>query len=108
MTPGKAAVITSSARTSELMNDRAQPAKRAKKSANPDGVPDGAASTDGTARPAPHTNQESFIIPGTATGPDRPLVNPEKTASVKTGAAMTAGAGAPVVPVASPAKEQHQ
>jgi rod shape-determining protein MreC len=114
MTPGKAPVITSSARTSELMNDRAQPAKRAKKpAANPDGVPDGAASTDGTAKPAPHTNQESFIIPGTATGPDRPLVNPEKTnpektASVKTGTAMTAGAGAPVVPVASPAKEQHQ
>jgi len=109
MTPGKAAVITSSARTSELMNDRAQPAKRAKKPAtNPDGVPDGAVSTDGTAKPAPHTNQESFIIPGTATGPDRPLVNPEKTASVKGGAAMTAGAGAPVVPVAAPAKEQHQ
>jgi rod shape-determining protein MreC len=103
MTPGKPAVITSSARTSELMNDRGQSAKRAKKPTNPDGVPDGAVSTDGTAKPAPHTNQESFIIPGTATGPDRPLVNPEKTASAKTGA-MTAGAGAPVVPV----KEQHQ
>ena len=106
MTPGKAAAITPSAPTS----DRAQPAKRAKKpSTGPDGVPDGAVSTDGTAKPAPHTNQESFIIPGTATGPDRPLVNPEKTnpektASAKTGAAMTAGAGAPVVPV----KEQHQ
>jgi hypothetical protein len=86
------------------MNDRAQPAKRAKKSTNPDGMPDGALSTDGTGKPAPHMNQESFIIPGTATGPDQPLVNPEKTASARTGAAMTAGAGAPVVPV----KEQHQ
>jgi rod shape-determining protein MreC len=98
MTPGKAAVIPPSDRTSALTNDRAQPAKHAKKpAANPDAVPDG----------APHTNQESFIIPGTATGPDRPLVNPEKTASVKTSTAMTAGAGSPVVPVA-PAKEQHQ
>jgi rod shape-determining protein MreC len=98
MTPGKAAVIPPPDRTSTLTNDRAQPAKHAKKpAANPDAVPDG----------APHTNQESFIIPGTATGPDRPLVNPEKTASVKTGTAMTAGAGAPVVPVA-PAKEQPQ
>jgi rod shape-determining protein MreC len=99
MTPGKAEVIPPSDRTGTLTNDRAQAAKHAKKpAANPDAVPDG----------APHTNQESFIIPGTATGPDRPLVNPEKTASVKTGTAMTAGAGAPVVPVATPAKEQHQ
>jgi rod shape-determining protein MreC len=99
MTPGKAAVIPPPDRTSTLTNDRAQAAKRAKKpTANSDAVPDA----------APHTNQESFIIPGTATGPDRPLVNPEKTASVKTGTAMTAGAGAPVVPVAAPAKEQHQ
>lgn len=106
MIPGKAAVITSSARTSELMNDRAQPAKRAKKPANPDGVPDGAVSTDGTAKPAPHPNQESFIIPGTATGPDRPLTNPQKTTAEKnsvaiTGPVSTAGAGTPV-------REQHQ
>jgi rod shape-determining protein MreC len=101
MTPGKAAAIPSPAHTSEPTSDRAQPAKRAKKPAT---NPDGAVSTDGTAKPAPHVNQESFIIPGTATGPDRPLVNPEKTASAKTGAAMTAGAGAPVIPV----KEQHQ
>jgi rod shape-determining protein MreC len=103
MTPGKAAAIP---RTNELTNDRAQSAKRPKKPAT---NPDGAVSTDGTAKPAPHTNQESFIIPGTATGPDRPLTNPQKTVAEKTtaekpGAAMTAGAGAPVVPV----KEQHQ
>jgi rod shape-determining protein MreC len=105
MTPGKAPLITSSARTSELMNDRAQPAKRVKKpAANPDdAAPDGSVPTEGTTKPAPHPNQDSFIIPGTATGPDRPLVNPEKTVSAKS-AAMTAGAGAPVVPV----KEQHQ
>jgi rod shape-determining protein MreC len=101
MTPGK--TVTSSAYSNEQMNDRAQPTKHAKKAATPD-TGGGAVSTDGTAKPAPHTNQESFIIPGTATGPDRPLVNPEKTAAVKAGPAMTAGAGATV----TPAKEQHQ
>jgi rod shape-determining protein MreC len=112
MTPGKAAVITSSARTNELMNDRGQTAKHARKSAaNLDAAPDGALSTDGSTKAAPHTNQESFIIPGTATGPDRPLTNPQKTASVKataeknsiaiTGPVSTAGAGTPV-------REQHQ
>jgi hypothetical protein len=112
MTPGKAPAITSASRTNGLVNDRAQPAKRVKKPAtNPEGVPDGAASTDGTTKPAPHPNQESFIIPGTATGPDRPLTNPQKTASEKapaeknsiaiTGPVSTAGAG-------SPPREQHQ
>jgi rod shape-determining protein MreC len=98
MTPGKVTVITPPART----NDQA--ARRVRRpSANPDA--DSAVSTDGT---APHTNQESFIIPGTATGPDRPLVNPEKTAATKTlsnvpitGPVSTAGAGSPV-------REQHQ
>jgi rod shape-determining protein MreC len=101
MTPGKVTVITSSARTSELMNEGAQPAKRARKPAA-NTVPNGMTSTDGTARPAPHTNQESFIIPGTATGPDRPLINPEKTGLEKTSAAMTAASGAATT------REQHQ
>jgi hypothetical protein len=107
MTPGKAPVITSSARTSELLNEGA-PVRRAKK---PNSTPDGATPADGTAKPPPHVNQESFIIPGTATGPDRPLVNPEKTAAARaipekstmtiTGPVSTAGMGTPV-------REQHQ
>jgi rod shape-determining protein MreC len=96
MTPGKAPVITSASRTNELMNDHAQPAKRVKKPAtNPDGVPDGASSTDGTTKPAPRPNQESFIIPGTATGPDRPRTNPQKNSIAITGPVSTAGAGTP-------------
>jgi hypothetical protein len=102
MTPGQAAAIAPPART----NHRAQPAKHAKKPATTtDAGPDGAASTDGTAKPAPHTNQESFIIPGTTTSPDRPLTNPVTTASEKTtaeknsiaipGSVSTAGAGSP-------------
>jgi hypothetical protein len=97
MTPGKVSAITPP-RTSD------QSAKRVKKPSTARDS-DSAVSTDGT---APHTNQESFIIPGTATGPDRPLVNPEKTAAAKTlsnipitGPVSTAGAGSPV-------REQHQ
>jgi rod shape-determining protein MreC len=108
MTPGKASVITSSARTNELLNEGAQPVKRAKKPAvTPDKASDGAISTDGTTRPegttkpAPHQNQESFIIPGTSTGPDRPLLGPEKTTAEKTSAAITPAAGAAT-------REQHQ
>jgi rod shape-determining protein MreC len=106
MTPGKAPAITSSARTNELMNEGAQPVRRAKKPANPNAAPGGATSTDGTAKPAPHVNQESFIIPGTATGPDRPLTNPQKrgpsTGPEKTSAAsLTAAPGAVT-------REQHQ
>jgi hypothetical protein len=107
MTPGKAPVITPSARTSELLNEGA-PVRHAKK---PNSPTDAATPADGTARPVPHANQESFIIPGTATGPDRPLVNPEKTAAAKaspeknsiavTGPVSTAGMG-------TPAREQHQ
>jgi rod shape-determining protein MreC len=94
MTPGKVTAITPP-RTSD------QAARRIRKpSASPDA--DSAASANGNT--APHTNQESFIIPGTATGPDRPLVNPEKTAAAKTvptnipitGPVSTAGAGSPV------------
>jgi rod shape-determining protein MreC len=101
MTPGKASVITSSARTNELLNEGA-PVKRVKKpTVRTDTTPDGAVSTDGTTRPdgttkpAPHQN-ESFIIPGTATGPDRPLMGPEKTSAA---IAPAAGAGT---------REQHQ
>lgn len=102
MTPGKASVITSSARTSELMNQGAQPVKHAAKpAAHSNPVPAGAISTDGPAKPAPHTNQDSFIIPGTATGPDRPLMGPEKMSPEKTSAAITPVAGAA-------AREQHQ
>jgi rod shape-determining protein MreC len=89
MTPGKASVITSSARTNELINGGA-PVKHVKKPAvRPETAPDGAISTDGT-QPAPHQNHESFIIPGTATGPDRPLMGPEKTSAAITPAVGTA------------------
>lgn len=75
MTPGKPIVITSSARTSELMGQGA-PVKRAGKPAS--GTDGGTESTS-----KPHVNQESFIIPGTATGPDKPLMGPAmKTSSV--------------------------
>jgi rod shape-determining protein MreC len=102
MTPGKALAPPSSARSDDPTNQGAQPMKHAKRPA----APDGAISTDGTTKPAPHQNQESFIIPGTATGPDRPLVNPEKTGSEKTApekasAAIAAAGG-------SAAREQHQ
>jgi rod shape-determining protein MreC len=103
MTPGKAPVITTSARTNELMNEGAQPVRRPKK---PAANPNGATSTDGTAKPAPHVNQESFIIPGTATGPDKPLTNPQKTGlstgPEKTSAAILRAAPGPVT------REQHQ
>jgi rod shape-determining protein MreC len=107
MTPGKAPVITSSARTSELMNEGAQPVRHAKKpAANPSAGPDGATSRDGTAKPTPHVNQESFIIPGTATGPDRPLMNPQRTGP-STGPEKTSAA---IITAASGAatREQHQ
>jgi rod shape-determining protein MreC len=105
MTPGKAPAI-STARTNELMNEGAQPVRRPKKPANPNAAPDGATSTDGTAKPAPHVNQESFIIPGTATGPDKPITNPQKTGSStgpeKTNAAILTAAPGAVT------REQHQ
>jgi rod shape-determining protein MreC len=100
MTPGKVTVITPSARTNELTNEGAQPVRHKKPATN--SAPDGATSTDGSAKPAPHTHQESFIIPGTATGPDRPLMGPDKTGLEKTSAAMTAASGAATT------REQHQ
>ena len=92
MTPGKAAPITPSQGGSEVTSGNA-PVKRPKK---PHSDGDGTISSDGSTKPAPHTNQDSFIIPGTATGPDRPLVNPEKTSAAITPAAGTAS------------REQHQ
>ncbi len=95
MTPGKAAAITPSQRARVIVTTGSAPVKRPKKP-HPDG--DGTISTDGSTKPAPHTNQDSFIIPGTATGPDRPLVNPENP---ETSAAIAPVAG-------TPSKEQHQ
>jgi rod shape-determining protein MreC len=89
MMPGKEIVIPAPAHTSE------QSARRMRKPA---------AGTDEAEKPEAHANQESFIIPGTATDPDHPLVNPEKTAAkivpeknlrVITGTVSTAGAGSP-------------
>jgi hypothetical protein len=96
MTPGKAVEVTPSAHASD------QPTHRTRK---PEASPDSAVTT------TPHVNQESFIIPGTATDSDHPLVNPEKTAAARTpeksariitGAVSTAGTGSPQVQV------QHQ
>jgi hypothetical protein len=88
------------------MNEGAQPVKRPKKPANQNAAPDGATSTDGTAKRAPHVNQESFIIPGTATGPDKPITNPQKTGPStgpeKTNAAILTAAPGAVI------REQHQ
>src|ERR1700750_2001849 len=101
LTPGKTPVIPPSARTNDPMNEGTQPVKRAKKpTPRPESGPDGAISTDETSQPTPHMKQESFIIPGTATGPDRPLVNPEKTGPEKTSAAIAPAAGAA-------SREQH-
>jgi rod shape-determining protein MreC len=108
MTPGKVTVISPSARTSELTNGSAQPARRAKKPANSDAAPEDAKPRDGAAKPAPQAKQESFIIPGTATGPDRPLMNPasEKAVPEKTGPEK---ARAAIVPAsAATTGEQHQ
>lgn len=85
MTPGKAVYVPVPPHISE------QSARRVKK-------PNGSA--DEAEKPPANTSQESFIIPGTATDSDHPLVNPEKTAAVKTGTVSTAGAG-------NPPREQH-
>ena len=107
MTPGKALAVPSSARSSELTNQGAPPVKHAKKSASQtDALPNGAISTDGTTKPAPHQNQESFIIPGTATGPDQPLVNPQKTGPEKIAPEKASAAMAPAA--GSVPREQHQ
>jgi rod shape-determining protein MreC len=88
MTPGKPIVIPSSARTSELMGQGGQ-VKRARK-------PDSGTDAEGATK-TPHTEQESFIIPGTATGPDKPLMGPAmKTSTVV--APATAGVAAPAEP----------
>jgi rod shape-determining protein MreC len=101
LTPGKAAVVTTRTGTNEV----AQPPKPKVKKApvTPENMPRGATPADTTTKPVPHAQQDSFIIPGTATGPDKPLMGPEKVApnkvaadkiaSEKTSAAITPAAG---------------
>lgn len=81
MTPGQKTLVTSAARTAELESDGAQATQRKPKkpAADPSAVPVNAAPatkphTKSAVRPEP---SESPIIPGTATGPDHPLVGPE-------------------------------
>ena len=94
MTPGKPAVITSSSRTNELMNQGAVP-KRVKK---PISTTDETSPAEQISKPASQAQHESFIIPGTATGPDKPLMGPEKTSA----------AIAPAATAGSATREQHQ
>ncbi|HEX6774102.1 MAG TPA: rod shape-determining protein MreC [Acidobacteriaceae bacterium] len=94
MTPGKPPVITSSTRTNELLNEGAAP-KRVKK---PISSTDGSRPAEET-KPVSRTNQESFIIPGTATGPDKPLMGPEKTSAAIAPVSSATG---------STPREQHQ
>ena len=91
MVPGKAAYITSSARTAELLNEGAQATrpKPRKPAVDPDADPDANPNADPNASPTPRAKPrpkaESPIIPGTATGPDHPLLGPEKVnASITT------------------------
>jgi rod shape-determining protein MreC len=99
LTPGgKPTVVTSSARTNELLNQGAQPPKPKVK--RPQGTPD-AMTQSGTPLGG---KQESFIIPGTATGPDKPLLGPEKAAADKVAAAKASTAVTP----ARASGEQHQ
>ena len=94
MVPGQKPLVTSSARTAELLSEGAQATPhKAKKPGAPDqnaagpSAAAGGSRTDGGAaagakprsKPAPEPKAESPIIPGTATGPDRPLLGPEKT-----------------------------
>lgn len=107
LTPGsKPPVVTSSARTNELLNEGAQPPKPKLK--RPLGTADAVPAGTGS-KPVPHAQQESFIIPGTATGPDKPLLGPEKAAADKAAVDKVAAAkgGAAVTP-ASANGEQHQ
>ncbi len=86
MVPGQKPLVTSSARTAELLSQGAQatPHKPRKPAIDPNAgegssTPNG--NTAGTAprsKPVPQTKAESPIIPGTATGPDHPLVAPER------------------------------
>lgn len=108
MTPGKVTVVTSSARTSELLNDGAQPIRSHVKK-TPDGAaPDGATPATG-AKTVPHAKPESFIIPGTATGPDQPLKGPEKTnASIRSISGGATTGGPPPTAAKSAIEEQRQ
>jgi rod shape-determining protein MreC len=96
MTPGKPVAVTPPAHTSD------QSARRVRKPAT----------ANEAEKPEARSSQESFIIPGTATDSDHPLVNPEKTAAMRavpeknariiTGTVSTAGAGG------APSGLQHQ
>lgn len=86
MVPGQRSILTSSARTAELLNEGAQAAPRKPK--KPTSIPgaNGPGGTDlssqpGGSRPAPQVKSESPIIPGTATGPDHPLLGPERVSA---------------------------
>ena len=106
LTPGsKPPVVTSSARTNELMNQGAQPSKpKLKRPPDPNATP-----ADARSKPVPHAQQESFIIPGTATGPDKPLLGPERAAAEKAAADRVAAAKASTPMTPAPASgEQHQ
>lgn len=90
MTPGKAAPATT-----YRPQDASVPAKpKVKKPVTPDAEPANAS--------APHAQHESFIIPGTATGPDKPLMGPDKADKIATD--KSAAMAAPVVSRG----EQHQ
>jgi rod shape-determining protein MreC len=89
MVPGQRALVTSSARTAELLNEGAQATPRKLKKAAataPQSTPEPAANPDGNSaagtkphsRLGPAPSGESPIIPGTATGPDHPLLGPDK------------------------------
>jgi rod shape-determining protein MreC len=91
MVPGQRVPVTSSARTAELLSDGAQPTPPHKAKKTSGGETDGSPteSSKPHSKLAPGPEAESPIIPGTATGPDHPLVGPDKSnvGAEKTGAA---------------------
>jgi rod shape-determining protein MreC len=112
LTPGsKPPVVTSSARTNELLNEGAQPPKPKLKRppGTADAIPAGATPAGTKSKPVTHAQQESFIIPGTATGPDKPLLGPEKVAADKVAADKVAAAKTSAAITSAAADgEQHQ
>jgi hypothetical protein len=110
--PGsKPAIVTSSARTSELLNQGAQPPKPKLKRplGTPDAMTQGGTPLDARSKSGPRAQQQSFIIPGTATGPDKPLLGPERAAAEKAAADRVAAAKPNTAMTPTPASgEQHQ
>ncbi len=118
MVPGQRTVVTSSARTAELLNEGAQATTHKAKKTVTD--PDAATPDNGTpgGKPAggaqavkatPHAKAESPIIPGTATGPDHPLVGPEKSGQDRTSPDKGAErANAAAVPAPGPQQESRK